>query len=141
MQSVFHPPFENKKQQEEGQEFAPRFDAQGFIAAIVSDVSSGEVLMFAYMNETALRLSLQTGIAHYWSRSRQKLWKKGESSGNMQHIVEMRVDCDQDALWLKVRVAGAGVTCHTGRNSCFYRTLHLEKDVTALKLASGDINS
>jgi len=137
MQLSFHPPFEGKKQQEEGLEFAPRFDAQGLIAAIVSDVSSGEVLMFAYMNETSLRLSLQTGIAHYWSRSRQKLWKKGETSGNLQQIMEMRVDCDQDALLLKVRVAGDGVTCHTGRTSCFYRHVQMNEGRTILSKGAG----
>jgi len=133
MQFSFSSPFNDKQHQEEGLAFAPRFDNQGLIAAIVSDALSGEVLMFAYMNEMALRLSLQTGIAHYWSRSRQQLWKKGETSGNMQQIVEMRVDCDQDALWLKVHVVGGGVTCHTGRNSCFYRTVRLEKDAPILK--------
>jgi len=134
MALLFSLPFKDKNCQEEGSEFAPHFDAQGLIAAITSDAMTGEILMFAYMNETALRLSLETGIAHYWSRSRQKLWKKGETSGNMQHIVEMRVDCDQDALWLKVQVAGDGVSCHTGRNSCFYRTIKLEQDNAVLVL-------
>jgi len=127
-QIEFPLPFKDKSTQEEGVVFAPRFDSQGLIAAIVTDITSGEVLMFAYMNALSLQLSLETGIAHYWSRSRQQLWKKGETSGNLQHIVEMRVDCDQDALWLKVKVAGNGMTCHTGRNSCFYRTIHLEND-------------
>jgi len=139
MQLSFSSPFTNKQHQEEGTQFAPRFDEQGLIAAIVSDAVTGEVLMFAYMNEMALNLSLQTGIAHYWSRSRQKLWKKGETSGNMQHIVQIYVDCDQDALWLKVRIAGNGVTCHTGRTSCFYRSIQLKEDV--IILASRDIDS
>jgi len=138
MQIFFTSPFKDKKLQEEGVDFAPYFDEKGLIAAITSDATSGEILMFAYMNEEALRLTLQTGIAHYWSRSRQKLWKKGEKSGNVQQIVEMRVDCDQDALWLKVQVAGDGVTCHTGRNSCFYRTVKLEQGRALL--ASGDID-
>jgi len=134
MKLLFSPPFKDKQHQEEGVEFAPYFDKQGLIAAIVSDVTSGEVLMFAYMNETSLRLSLQTGIAHYWSRSRQQLWKKGETSGNLQQIVEMRVDCDQDALWLKVRVVGDGVTCHTGRSSCFYRNIRLKQGRVVLEM-------
>jgi len=133
MNILFSTPFEDKHAQEEGLDFAPRFDEKGLIATITSDAIDGEVLMFAYMNRQALNLSLQTGIAHYWSRSRGKLWKKGETSGNMQHIVEMRIDCDQDALWLKVRVAGDGVTCHTGRNSCFYRTIILDNEAPVLK--------
>jgi phosphoribosyl-AMP cyclohydrolase len=88
--------------------------------------------MVAHMNEEALRLTIETGIAHYWSRSRRALWKKGETSGNFQRVIEMRVDCDQDALWLKVEVAGDGVTCHTGRRSCFYRIV--ETDDTAPRL-------
>jgi len=99
----------------------PRFDASGLITAVVTDARDGELLMVAHMNEEALRLTLETGIAHYWSRSRATLWKKGETSGNLQSVVELRTDCDQDALWLKVRVAGDGPTCHTGRRSCFYR--------------------
>jgi len=138
VQFAFFAPFRDKECQEEGLAFAPRFDAQGLIAAIVTDALNGDVLMFAYMNEEALRLTLQTGIAHYWSRSRQRLWKKGESSGNIQHIVEIRVDCDQDALWLKVRVDGAGVTCHTGRNSCFYRIIQPEEGTPALAIRDID---
>jgi len=99
----------------------PRFDASGLITAVVTDARDGELLMVAHMNEEALRLTLETGIAHYWSRSRATLWIKGETSGNLQSVVELRTDCDQDALWLKVRVAGDGPTCHTGRRSCFYR--------------------
>jgi len=91
------------------------------ITAIVTDAKDGHLLMVAHMNADALRLTLETGIAHYWSRSRKSLWKKGETSGNLQTVVEMRTDCDQDALWLKVTVAGDGPTCHTGRRSCFYR--------------------
>jgi phosphoribosyl-AMP cyclohydrolase len=106
---------------EEGAVFAPRFDASGLITAIVTDAKDGHLLMVAHMNADALRLTLETGIAHYWSRSRKSLWKKGETSGNLQTVVEMRTDCDQDALWLKVTVAGDGPTCHTGRRSCFYR--------------------
>ncbi|WOC17366.1 phosphoribosyl-AMP cyclohydrolase [Pseudochrobactrum sp. MP213Fo] len=106
---------------EEGGAFAPRFDSNGLITTVVTNADDGELLMVAHMNEQALRLTLETGIAHYWSRSRQSLWKKGETSGNLQSVVEMRTDCDQDALWLKVNVAGNGPTCHTDRHSCFYR--------------------
>jgi phosphoribosyl-AMP cyclohydrolase len=83
------------------------------------------LLMVAHMNAEALSLTLETGIAHYWSRSRNALWKKGETSGNFQHVAEIRTDCDQDALWLRVKVAGHDATCHTGRRSCFYRTVRL----------------
>jgi phosphoribosyl-AMP cyclohydrolase len=110
---------------EQGLDFQPRFDADGLIAAIVTDWDTGAVLMFAWMNAEALRLSLDTGIAHFWSRSRGRLWQKGEESGNRLAIREARVDCDQDALWLRVSVGGAGVACHTGAKSCFYRTVGL----------------
>jgi phosphoribosyl-AMP cyclohydrolase len=83
------------------------------------------VLMVAHMNAEALALTMETGVAHYWSRSRDGIWKKGETSGNLQHVVELRTDCDQDAIWLKVKVAGHDATCHTGRRSCFYRTVGL----------------
>jgi phosphoribosyl-AMP cyclohydrolase len=104
---------------------SPRFDANGVVAAIATDAQSGEVLMFAWMNAEALRLTIETGVAHFWSRSRSRLWKKGEESGNLLVVEEMRVDCDQDAIWLKVRVDGAGVACHTGERSCFYRVVQL----------------
>ena len=108
---------------EHGLTFQPKFDADGLIAAIVTDAASGAVLMFAWMNRDALRLSLDTGVAHFWSRSRGRLWRKGEESGNTLAIEEARVDCDQDAVWLKVKVQGDGVACHTGARSCFYRKL------------------
>jgi phosphoribosyl-AMP cyclohydrolase len=108
---------------EQGLTLQPKFDADGLIAAIVTDAATGEVLMFAWMNAEALRLSLDTGVAHFWSRSRGRLWRKGEESGNTLAIREARVDCDQDAIWLKVSVGGAGVTCHTGARSCFYRVI------------------
>lgn len=117
----FLSPPTDKLQLEEGNTFSPRFDANGLITAVVTDALDGEVLMVAHMNAQALKLSLETGIAHYWSRSRKSLWKKGETSGNLQSIVELRTDCDQDAVWLKVNVAGSHVTCHTARRSCFYR--------------------
>ncbi|GGA82514.1 phosphoribosyl-AMP cyclohydrolase [Brucella endophytica] len=123
--SLFCEPAADKHENEEGADFAPRFDAAGLITAVVTDARDGTLLMVAHMNAEALRLTLETGIAHYWSRSRGQLWKKGETSGNLQTIVEMRTDCDQDALWLKVRVAGDGPTCHTGRRSCFYRVVSM----------------
>jgi phosphoribosyl-AMP cyclohydrolase len=106
---------------EETLEFQPRFDANGLIPAIVTDAGNGTVLMFAFMNAEALRLSQETGFAHFWSRSRKALWKKGETSGETLRVVEMLTDCDQDVLQLKVAPQGRGITCHTGRRSCFYR--------------------
>jgi phosphoribosyl-AMP cyclohydrolase len=97
--------------------------AGGLVPAIAQDYASGEVLMLAYMSREAWELTLQTGVAHYWSRSRSKLWKKGESSGNVQQVKEIRVDCDSDAVLLKVRQVGEAA-CHTGYRSCFYRRVH-----------------
>jgi len=108
---------------EQGSTFQPRFDADGLIPAIVTDTESGEVLMFAWMNAEALALTLETGIGHFWSRSKGRLWKKGEASGNTLRVAEVRTDCDQDVVWLKALVEGAGVACHTGARSCFYRAL------------------
>ncbi|MBA2124796.1 phosphoribosyl-AMP cyclohydrolase [Hyphomicrobium methylovorum] len=102
-------------------DFKPRFDRDGLIAAIATDQKTGAVLMFAHMNAEALRLTLESGVAHFWSRSRAKLWKKGEESGNVLRVAEVRTDCDQDVLWLTVTVEGNGVACHTGAASCFYR--------------------
>jgi phosphoribosyl-AMP cyclohydrolase len=110
---------------EQGLSFQPKFDADGLIGAIVSDAATGEVLMFAAMNAEALQLTLTSGFAHFWSRSRRRLWKKGEESGNLLRVSEVRTDCDQDVLWLRVTVEGAGVACHTGARSCFYRKLTL----------------
>lgn len=111
---------------ETGQTLMPKFDADGLIPAIVTDAASGEVLMFAWMNAEALALTLDTRIAHFWTRSRQRIWRKGEESGNTLALVELRTDCDQDVLLLKVRINGAGVACHTGARSCFYRKVALE---------------
>ncbi len=108
---------------ERGTVLAPRFDAAGLIAAVATDAKTGEVLMLAWMNAEALSLTIQTGQAHYFSRSRQALWKKGETSGQIQTVREMRIDCDQDAVWLKVAVSGDGSACHVGFCSCFYRTV------------------
>lgn len=110
---------------EQGLIFQPRFDREGLIPAIVTDAASGALLMFAWMNAEALALTIETQIAHFYSRSRAKLWKKGEDSGNLLRVVEMRTDCDQDVLALQVTVSGAGVACHTGARSCFYRTVPL----------------
>ncbi len=110
---------------EHGHGFAPKFDADGLIPAIVTDACSGRVLMFAWMNAEALALTIESKVGYFYSRSRAKLWKKGEESGNLLKVVELRTDCDQDVMWLKVHVAGDCVACHTGAASCFYRTLPL----------------
>ncbi|MEX0347180.1 MAG: phosphoribosyl-AMP cyclohydrolase [Rhizobiaceae bacterium] len=119
----FEAPSQDKQQLEAGSRFTPRFDDKGLINTVVTSADDGELLMVAYMNADALALSLETGIAHFWSRSRKTLWKKGETSGNLLQISEIRTDCDQDVLWLKVSVAGNGAACHTGRRSCFYRVV------------------
>jgi len=111
---------------EEGLTFTPTFDKDGLVSAVVTDAASGDVLMVAHMNADAIARTVESGEAWYYSRSRKKLWKKGESSGHVQRVVELRVDCDQDALWLKVEQAGPGA-CHTGRRSCFYRALRTGK--------------
>lgn len=116
--TTFPPPLPGSAQ-DETQELRPKFDSAGLIAAIVQDAITGEVLMLAWMNEEALRLTLESKRATYWSRSRGSLWMKGETSGHTQEVVEIRVDCDQDALLLKVRQTGGA--CHTGRQTCFYR--------------------
>jgi phosphoribosyl-AMP cyclohydrolase len=126
---------------EEGAVFAPKFGEGGVLPVIVTDVETGEVLMLAYMNALALARTIETGEAHYWSRSRGKLWRKGETSGNTQQAVEMRTDCDQDAIWLKVRMAGSGGCCHTGRRSCFYRAVPLRQEIgaeTRLEMRDGE---
>jgi phosphoribosyl-AMP cyclohydrolase len=119
------PPAGSKQELEEGLRFTPRFDADGLIACITTDVRDGAILMVAHMNATALELTLTTGIAHYWSRSRSTLWRKGDTSGQIQTVKEIRTDCDQDVILLKVDVGGDGGACHTGRRSCFYRKLEL----------------
>jgi phosphoribosyl-AMP cyclohydrolase len=121
----------DKREQEEGSTLSPRFDAGGLIPAVAQHCETGEVLMLAYMNAEALRLTIETGEAHYWSRSRQKLWRKGDTSGDVQRVVELRIDCDQDSILLKVAPGGTGKACHTGRRSCFYRSIadnHLRPD-------------
>ncbi len=107
---------------ESASELRPRFDERGLIQAVTTDAASGELLMVAHMNAEALERTLTTGEAHYWSRSRREVWHKGATSGNVQRVVEMRIDCDQDAVWLKV--VPAGPACHTGERSCFYRVVN-----------------
>jgi len=119
---------QEKRALEEGENFAPRFDAQGLIVCVTIEAGTGQVLMVAYMNQRALDKTIETGEAHYWSRSRQSLWRKGESSGQIQRVVSLSVDCDQDALLLEVEPQGDGGACHTGRKSCFYRRLELDRD-------------
>lgn len=125
------PVLKDKHALEESDQFAPRFDANGLITCVTIDAASGELLMVAHMNAEALARSIETGEAWYWSRSRGQLWHKGDTSGQIQTIVEMRVDCDQDALLLKVNVAGDGGCCHTGRRSCFYRVKPLREEAQA----------
>ena len=108
---------------ERGLVLAPRFDGDGLIAAVATHADTGEVLMLAWMSAEALKLTLDTGQAHYFSRSRQALWKKGGTSGQIQAVAEIRIDCDQDAVWLKVRPQGDGGACHVGFRSCFYRVV------------------
>ena len=120
-------------QLEEGTAFAPSFDVAGLVTVITVEAGSNDVLMLAHMNEQALALTLETGIAHYWSRSRGKLWKKGETSGELQQVVELRTDCDQDAIVLVVNQTGRGAACHTGRKSCFYRRAVVTDGVAALE--------
>lgn len=108
---------------EEGDIFAPRFDEGGLIPVVTTDATSGELLMHAYMDADALRRTVETGEAWYWSRSRGELWHKGETSGQIQKVIEMRTDCDQDTIWLKVEVGGNGGACHVGYRSCFYRSV------------------
>ena len=119
---------------EEGAAFAPKFDADGLIVCVATETHSGDILMVAYMNAESLRLTLETGVAHYWSRSRQTLWRKGDTSGQTQTVVAMRVDCDQDAIHLEVEAGGDGKACHTGRRSCFYRRVVTGPNGAMLKL-------
>jgi phosphoribosyl-AMP cyclohydrolase len=106
---------------EEGLKFQPKFDVSGLVTCVATDAATGEVLMVAHMNDEALRKTIASGEAWYFSRSRHSLWRKGETSGHTQRVVEMRMDCDQDAIWIRVEQTGAA--CHTGRRSCFYRVV------------------
>src|ERR1700719_602225 len=125
---------------EEGLALTPKFDADGLVTCVATDAGSGEVLMVAHMNAQALARTIATGEAWYFSRSRKSLWRKGETSGHVQRVVEMRVDCDQDAVWIKVEQLGPGA-CHTGRRSCFYRAIPLgtrPADTAALEFREAD---
>ena len=117
---------------EEGTTFHPRFDRDGLLTCVTLDDRDGVVLMLAHMNEEALRLTVSTGVAHYWSRSRARLWRKGDTSGQVQRVVDLRTDCDQDALVMRVLAGGDGGACHTGRRSCFYRRLRWNGTAIAL---------
>lgn len=128
----FSAPPADKSALEESPDFTPRFDRDGLVTTVVTDAGDGMVLMVAHMNAEALRLTLETRIAHFWSRSRSSLWKKGETSGNLLHVREVRTDCDQDVIWLKVDVDGSDATCHTGRRSCFYRLVAIEDGTARL---------
>ena len=110
---------------ENGADFAPRFGSDGLLTCVTVDAQDGAVLMLAHMNADALQKTLETGIVHYWSRSRAALWRKGDTSGQTQTLVELKVDCDQDALLARVEVGGDGGACHTGRRSCFYRSVRM----------------
>ena len=122
---------------EEGAAFTPRFSADGLVTCVAVEADSGEVLMLAHMNAEAIDKTLSTGVMHYWSRSRQKLWRKGETSGQVQALVELRVDCDQDAVLARVAVGGDGGACHTGRRSCFYRRVESGADGVRLAPVEG----
>ena len=124
----------SKSEVEEGAVFTPRFDANGLIACIAVDAMDGQVLMLAHMNAESLARTLETGEAWYWSRSRGELWHKGATSGQIQRVVEMRVDCDQDAVLIRVAVGGDGGCCHTGRRDCFYRRVELGGPAAPVRL-------
>ncbi len=121
MSTDLFPQAHSKQDLERGSALAPRFNTDGLVVAVAQHADSGEILMLAWMNDQALKLTVDTGVAHYFSRSRNELWKKGETSGQLQDVVELRVDCDQDAVLLKVRPRGDGGACHVGFRSCFYR--------------------
>ena len=123
---------------EEGGVLMPRFGPDGLVTCVATEAETGEVLMVAHMNDEALARTIETGEAWYWSRSRGELWRKGATSGQLQTVIEMRVDCDQDAVWLKVRVSGDGGCCHTGRRTCFYRAVPLRQPAATLRLAPAE---
>jgi phosphoribosyl-AMP cyclohydrolase len=121
---------------EEGLAFRPKFDASGLVTCVATDIGTGEVLMVAHMNDEALRKTIASGEAWYFSRSRNALWRKGETSGQVQRVVEMRMDCDQDAVWIRVEQTGAA--CHTGRRSCFYRAVTTSEGGAQLSFVDAD---
>ena len=118
---------------ENGAAFAPRFSVDGLLVCVAVDAHDGAVLMLAHMNAEALQKTLETGVVHYWSRSRKALWRKGDTSGQTQRLIELKVDCDQDALLARVEVGGDGGACHTGRRSCFYRRVALRDGIAILE--------
>ena len=126
---------DNIKEVEEGKYLEPKFDENGLIPVITSDFKTGDILMHGYMNEEALKKTIETKEAHYWSRSKEKIWRKGEVSGFIQKIKEIRIDDDQDSVWLSVDI-GNGSSCHVGYRSCFYRSIPLGKikDLEKLKM-------
>jgi phosphoribosyl-AMP cyclohydrolase len=126
------------EQVEEGSELAPKFDEHGLIPVVTTDHASGELLMHGYMNAEALRKSIATGEAHYYSRSRKALWHKGATSGLVQRIRELLIDDDQDCIWMRVDVAGSGASCHVGYRSCFYRRVPLGTDTAGAPLEFTD---
>jgi phosphoribosyl-AMP cyclohydrolase len=123
-------------EREEGLAFNPKFDASGLVTCVATDARTGDVLMVAHMNEEALRKTIASGEAWYFSRSRNALWRKGETSGQTQRVVEMRMDCDQDAVWMRVEQQGGA--CHTGRRSCFYRRVDAGEGGTRLSFVDAD---
>ena len=130
---------ESVEQVEEGNILAPKFDQNGIIPAVVTEASSGELLMLGYMNKKSLRKTIETKEAYYWSRSREVLWKKGDSSGMIHEVEEILIDDDQDSLWLKVSIKGLGASCHVGYKSCFYRSLqNITEDGVELKFTENE---
>jgi|TARA_B100000131_G_scaffold259934_1_gene255647 phosphoribosyl-AMP cyclohydrolase len=130
---------ESVEQVEEGNILAPKFDQNGIIPAVVTEASSGELLMLGYMNKESLRKTIETKEAYYWSRSREVLWKKGDSSGMIHEVEEILIDDDQDSLWLKVSIKGLGASCHVGYKSCFYRSLqNITEDGVELKFTENE---
>jgi phosphoribosyl-AMP cyclohydrolase len=126
---------ESKREVESGGRLAPKFDSNGLVPVVTTDYDSGEVVMQAFMNEEALKKTIEIGEAVYWSRSRQELWHKGATSGFTQKVIEMRVDCDQDCIWIRVRTKG-GANCHVGYRSCFYRSVVIGPDAEPDQLGS-----
>jgi phosphoribosyl-AMP cyclohydrolase len=121
---------------EEGLVLKPKFDASGLLTCVATDAATGEVLMVAHMNEEALRKTIETGEGWYFSRLRQALWRKGETSGQTQRVIEIRMDCDQDAVWIRVEQVGAA--CHTGRKSCFYRKVERNGGAAQLRFVDAE---
>ena len=126
----------NSNEIEEGLIFQPKFDASGLVTCVATDAATGDVLMVAHMNDEALRRTIASGEAWYFSRTRNALWRKGETSGQTQRVVEMRLDCDQDAVWIRVEQQGAA--CHTGRRSCFYRKIEAGEGGARLSFVDAD---